>query len=82
MLRRISNDGTSTGSNSNLTTMMFSRVGNEKLTVPVIRHETYHKDVHRRFRSCPLDWFTLKMKALQSFQMLGTVYQQQSVTKQ
>jgi hypothetical protein len=62
--------------------MIFSRVGTKKLNVPVIRQETYLREIHRISRSCPLDWLTLKMKALQSFETLGTIYQQQSVTMQ
>ena len=46
--------------------MIFSKVGTEKLNVPVLRHVTYGKDIHTRSRSCPVDWFTLKIKALQS----------------
>ena len=70
MLCRISNDDIPTRSKRTLTSMMFSRVGKEKVNLPVIRHETYLKGVHRMSRLCPLDWFTLKMKALQSFEML------------
>lgn len=72
ILRRITKDDTPTRSKRTLTYMMFSRVG-KMLNLPAIRHETYLKYVHRRSRSCPLDWFTLKMKAVQSFEMLGTV---------
>jgi hypothetical protein len=61
--------------------MMSSRVG-KKLNVSVIGHEVYHKDVQRMSRSCPLDWFTLKMKELQSLEMLGTIYHQHSIILQ
>lgn len=66
MPRRISNNCAPDLNNHTVPSMIFSRVGKEMLNVPVLRHVTYRKDVRRRSRSCPLDWFTLKMKALPS----------------